>query len=221
MFKSIAEKSTAASASPSCIAPTLNPMPTMLLSKAKYRQVSAKNWEVMIEKRSEWFVHHGFEIPVRQPTDGEINQISPGNNGCQNVLRIDDEATGQQFWVTPELMIKTKRKYLDIYDNTGLVLAITADGSLFIWPQDDSRLIYDIMDSENRWVRAVLDASSKIQLNYLPQKGLREPIWPRLRSGGIEDVAYQSRMIDTVNHPVHERARLKRLASNSATIAVS
>jgi hypothetical protein len=190
---------------------TSNPMPSILVSSSEYQRLRNEGeFSDLAFELSEWFSKHGFSIPVRHPAEGEIIRISPNDCGHKVVCVINDEATGQKFWVTLELVLKTKGEYLDLYANMFLALVVSMDGALFIWPLKDWRMSGATGHSADRWVRATIDDTSEVHLSDILQAGLPEVIWPQLELYALEDIAFQSRMIDAEHHPVHERARRKR-----------
>jgi hypothetical protein len=124
---------------------------------------------------------------------------------------ITDENSGDVYLVASE--IELPADLLNKVDFISVVTAMTADGSLFLWPHKDSMNSWHvsariaIREASNRWVRVSSDKSSNGYLLEFPMVAPPEPVWPPMTFTEILEKAFDSRFIDSLKHPLIKKLR--------------
>jgi hypothetical protein len=186
-------------------------MPSLFLSSAKsLRTVSNKVRDRKIDELTEWIRTQKVKLPVRQPKNREIIRTDPQNDQRADALPvIRDGATGLVYRVSHELVIETGGKYLHRYGSMSLPLAVSRDGSLFIWPalrgsEGTQVMRIAIEEAAIHWMRILESGSSHAGMQNVRQSTFPEPIWPRLNWSEIADMFFDTRVIESLDHPVHK-----------------
>jgi hypothetical protein len=99
-----------------------------------------------------------------------------------------------------------------------LFTAINRQGVLFLWPvrlpdPDGKQLEWHRSLREaaeiaiTRWVRVKADTNLGAYRIAVAESAMAEPVWPNEMFAELLEIAFRSRLIDTIDHPVIKRLR--------------
>jgi len=186
-------------------------MPSLFLSSTEsLRKVSDRVHDRKVDELTDWIRTTRLKIPARQPKNREIVRTDPQNDQRADALPvIRDGATGLVYRVSHELVFETEGKYLHRYGSMSLPLAVSRDGSLFIWPvlrgsEGAQVMRIAIEEAAIRWMRILESGSSHAGIQNVRQSTFPEPIWPRLNWSEIADMFFDTRVIESLDHPAHK-----------------
>jgi hypothetical protein len=164
----------------------------------------------MVEELTDWIHDHLYKIPVREPLDGEIVHMAHGADSLRHTMpTVLDDATGDVYRVSHDLIYETRAQFVHLYGSMSFALTMSSSGSMFLWPVMSKSLRESLVAKNSLWVRVSSDGASEPRLLDLPQGKFPEPIWPDLNLGEIIDMGFQSRVIESLGHPL-----IKRLHGN-------
>lgn len=180
------------------------------------RKLSQRLRGQMSDELTEWINVHKYRIPVREPAEGDVVRTNTDDGQQYRCPTVTDDVTGEVYRVDHDLIWKTKARFVELYGMRSFTLAISRDGSMFLWPIDSEDLFDAIQATGNRWVEVTLDGGADIRLWDFSQRGLMEPIWPDLLPREIIDMGFQSRVIERLDHPLIQRVHARIDSSTEA-----
>jgi hypothetical protein len=153
-------------------------------------------------------------VPVRKPSNQDFVRTHPSSEYQITTAIIELKEDGEIFLVAPELRNELAAEYLPMK----LFTAINRQGTLFLWPcklpRSDGRTnrwsdscLDGAEQAQTRWLRISADMSVGAYQFYEPIDKLPDPEWPGYTFGEILKVAFSSRHIDSLNHPIVKRLR--------------
>jgi hypothetical protein len=153
-------------------------------------------------------------VPVRKPSNQDFVRTHPNSEYQITTAIIELKEDGEIFLVAPELRNELAAEYLPMK----LFTAINRQGNLFLWPcklpRSDGRTnrwsescLEGAELAQTRWLRISADMNVGAYQFYEPIDKLPDPEWPDYIFGEILKVAFSSRYIDSLNHPIVKRLR--------------
>lgn len=151
-------------------------------------------------------------LSVRKPNKQEFIRVHPTVLIPAPLLELKTER--EIYLVVPDVAVMLPG---DVHSRD-MLLATTAQGSLFLWPQshvDPDAKRKDEWGASARqaaalartsWVRVISDMSAG-RYNVMKAQGLiGEPVWPEMSPGEMLELAFgRERLIDSPSHPVVKR----------------
>jgi hypothetical protein len=198
-----------------------NHIPSKLMSESKPgRKISGFLGEQIAEELTGWIHDRGYKISVRQPLDGEIVYMAYGADSLRHAMpTVMDDATGDVYRVSHDLIYETRAQFVHLYGSMSFALTMSSSGSMFLWPVMSKSLRESLKEKKCLWVRVSFDGASEPRLSDLPQGKYPEPIWPDLNLGEIIDMGFQSRVIESLHHPLIKRLHGNVIVFPGASIA--
>lgn len=153
-------------------------------------------------------------IDVRKPKPQDFVRAHSDTNYHLDTAVLEDSADGQFYLVSQGLWQDLFREIKLVK----LVLAISRHGDPFLWnavlPAPDGRtngwhesMLKAQQLAMKGWVRVQSDRSTSRYNVHMPVGNLPEPEWPDLSFREILRLAFQTRFIDKMDHPVLKSLR--------------
>ena len=158
-----------------------------------------------ITELTDWIRAQNYTIPVRLPSKTEFVCVDDGNLSLYlEFSTIKDEATGELYVVQSDdaRLWRLLEDYRDKTIRMGLEFAISEDGSLFLWPYLGETFSPAIDRATSSWVRVVPNRTSDGYRLDFRSGELPNPFWPLLTHEEIQSMAFQSRVIRSLDHPL-------------------
>jgi hypothetical protein len=151
-------------------------------------------------------------VSVRKPNRHEFFRVHPAFVLDTTVFTDKDER--ESYLVTPSMrgaLVGEARPVL-------LVLAITRQGALLIWPvslpsEDGRRNAWTESAQEamalakEHWVRLMADMSWGGYRIYKAEGQLSDPVWPENLFEELLEIAFRNKVIESEDHPIVRRLR--------------
>ena len=149
-------------------------------------------------------------VPVRRPKRTEFVRVHPEFVVDRLLVERDTGMEKECYLVTPEvqhLLVQELRR-------TRLHVAITKQGTVFIWPiklplegNDSGRRIFDTASqiaeqAKTRWVKQVWDRGIGGYVMFRAKGDLGEPQWPDKSFRDLLAIAFGDYLIDRADHVV-------------------
>ena len=158
-----------------------------------------------------WIQKHKEAIAIRPPAATEFVCVDYSSRYRADELpTLKDELTGEFYLLSTETY-----EMLGLFDSLwprivllGLALARSEDGSLFLWPfvcqsTGNRTVAYAVQEAMYGWVRVVPDLPlNGFRLDLRPGGGLPDSVWPELTEKDVIAMAFGSRVIKSLDHPV-------------------
>ena len=150
--------------------------------------------------------------PLERPK-GKFLRVHPSSDYRQmGVLTYRDEDSGETYYVSPDLDIPDS--YGIPVKVTDLFAAVTHDGTYFVWPVNRSETSWyrssrkAVQQCSRSWFKVVSKKGPNIYDLYTSEFPIPEPDWSGLpQFDEMLELAFDGRMIETLDHPVLMRAR--------------
>src|SRR3954447_4883118 len=151
-------------------------------------------------------------VPVRKPNRHEFFRVHPDYRLDTTVFTDKEER--ESYFVTPPMRAALVGEARPVI----LVLAITRQNALFIWPvplpgEDGRRNAWTDTAQEamrlaqEHWVRLMPDMGLGAYRIYRAEGQLSDPVWPDKPFEELLEIAFRDRVIDSPDHPVVRRLR--------------
>jgi hypothetical protein len=151
-------------------------------------------------------------VQVRKPNRQEYCRVHPDPAMRIETLVLDFKAEGMTYLVDPEIEPAIPGEC----SAKMLYLAVTRQGALLLWPVrlPDEQGNLDpyntaahqaALTAETKWVRIAANKGVGTYEVYEALDQLSEPEWPEITFDRVLEMAFKSRYIDTLEHPVVRR----------------
>ena len=153
-------------------------------------------------------------IPVRKPGKQEWFRVHPGDDWRIQTAIFELEADRETYLVDRSLWGELSGEI-----SPALVLVcVNRAGDLFLWrcklPGPDGRpntwnesALRIAQSAEAQWTRMAANMAAGFYEHFAPAADLPDPEWPQLTFPQILRIAFQGRMIDSLEHPVVRQLR--------------
>lgn len=148
-------------------------------------------------------------IQVRKPNRQEFFRVHPSMDMRIETLVLDFKQEGMTYLVDPEIEPAIPGECTAKM----LYLAVTRQGALLLWPVrlPDEQGNLDpynaaahqaALTAETKWVRIAANKGAGTYDVYEALEQLADPEWPDMPFERILEMAFKSRYVDTLDHPV-------------------
>jgi hypothetical protein len=157
-----------------------------------------------------------LSIPVRKPAKNWFIRVCPDTAYQLSTAVIELKEDQETYLVSPALRPALAKEVL--VSARALYTAVTRQGVLFLWPirlpgadgrtDEWSRTsLVAAARAQQVWVRVVANLSLGAYDVYEASARLSEPDWPSMPFNDLLRVAFQNRVIDSLDHPVLRQLR--------------
>ena len=148
-------------------------------------------------------------VQVRKPNRQEYFRVHPSTELRLEALLLDFKQEGMTYLVDPEIGRALPGEAVAKM----LYLAITRQGAILLWPvrlpDEQGNLDHynasahrAAMAAETTWVRIAANRGAGAYDIYEALDQASEPEWPEMRLGQLLELAFKTRFIDSLDHPV-------------------
>jgi hypothetical protein len=152
-------------------------------------------------------------VPVRKPVRNEFFRVHPGDGYVIDnyVLEHESEMDRATYWVAPELCVQLSEHLRRVR----LFTCIDKRSNVFLWPAKlptadgsaSARSWYQSAlraaeEAKRVWVKIVGNKAIGAYDTAVARGDLGEPQWPQHSFERLIELAFQDKLIDTVEHPV-------------------
>lgn len=153
-------------------------------------------------------------IPVRKPNRQEFFRVRDGDEWVYPTYIVDDKSTRETYIVDRSIRdyIKDDLKAVTLYvgmTREGILILIPVtlpgpDGRIYRW---HTSLLNAIANAKTQWTRIVSNMALGGWDCYTAEGKLPEPTYPDLSMRDILKIAFENRIIDSMEHPVVKRIK--------------
>lgn len=147
-------------------------------------------------------------IPVRKPNKQEFIRTHSNAEYWFGIGIIEDEELGDIYAVNNVM----QQALISEWRAVILVPTMSRQGTLFLWPikipGEDGRTntwntssMQAAILAKDKWARVMSNMSLKAYETYVSSTPLPEPVWPDLTIEDMIDVAFEGKIITSVEHP--------------------
>jgi hypothetical protein len=156
-------------------------------------------------------------IPVRKPSKEWFVQVHPSEAYRMQTAVLELKEDRETYLVDPSLWAELSTSETT-FGQREIFTAMNRQGVLFLWPirlpGSDGKLddwntsaLEAAQMAAGKWVRIAANMSLGAYDVFQATAKLADPEWPELAFGELLRVAFKSRFIDTLDHPVLRRLR--------------
>lgn len=153
-------------------------------------------------------------VPCRKPSNQIFIRVHPDEAWSMTAAVLQLKEDGECYLVLPELYVELAQEVRPKMLYTGM----TRDGNPFLWPVnmpgDDGRLDSWSQSAhtaanlaKKNWVRLVANRTVGAYDVMQATNLVEEPVWPELTFGGLINLAFRDKVIDSTNHVIVRRLR--------------
>jgi hypothetical protein len=151
-------------------------------------------------------------VPIRKPDRQSFCRVHPNWAFPAAILEVKEDR--DSYLVMPELLPSLQGEAVA----KTLFAAITRQGVVFLWPvrlPDPSgrhdawsrSALSAAAEAKQRWIRVAANMSLGAYETYIAQVAVPEPEWPDLEFDEVLKIAFQDRIVESLDHPVVRRLR--------------
>lgn len=173
-----------------------------LLDPSKYRKAKAPAAEEGISDAAQ------TTIPVRKPGSRTFFRAHPDEEYRLYNVPLAEDDKHEWHILSPDLEIPEDLERFISHVN--LITCLNHKGTLFLWPYKNSTNDWSksasraVRRAATEWIRLIpdMDANGYRVETAPPELQAVEPVWPKMTFEEILNTAFESKCIDSLNHPV-------------------